>query len=45
VSVFVMKKLEESAASQLQMTTMYRVCFRKFFAAQIPHLPQFTVYA
>jgi hypothetical protein len=39
-----MKKLEEGAASQPQITTSCRVCFRKFFAAQIPHLPQFTVY-
>jgi hypothetical protein len=38
-----MKKLEEGVASQLQMTTHCRVCFRKFFAAQIPHLPQLTV--
>jgi hypothetical protein len=35
---------EKGAAHQLQMTTTYRVCFRKFFAAQIPHLPQLTVY-
>jgi hypothetical protein len=39
-----MKKLEEGAAHQLQMTTTCRVCFRKFFAAQIPHLPQLTLY-
>jgi hypothetical protein len=39
-----MKKLEEGAAHQLLMTTTCRVCFRKFFAAQIPHLPQLTVF-